>query len=212
MMKIGIIYCLLPNLLNGAIIYRATDIRIGSAASSPTSQQFVDLDINQDSIIDWRLGTGSSGIYSAVGINAPETTKFIYQAIEEDVAMGREIAPLPKDFLVSEELTEPQFAFLSITDGLGGVLLSSSPSFESNGAFDFDPAYLAFQIEINGNSHFGYALIEEVTASGASISALAWNSEPGSPIRTGAIPEPSASLLSLSAVLLLTLHRWRKAV
>ena len=184
------------------MIYRAVDIRVGSASSDPFLNQTKDIDINGNGQIDWTIGTRSSQSFASLGLIAPSATRFIYRTIPDAPSLGTEVAPLASGFLVSETLEDPLHSFLTILEGLGGVLSAfGGDEGSSSGAFGGKSAYLGFQFEIEGQAHFGYAFLEDVNASSAIISSYAWESEPDTAILTGAIPEPtSVTLLLISAV------------
>lgn len=59
-------------------------------------------------------------------------------------------------------------------------------------------AYLGVQFEIDGNTHYGWVLVENLfdDVGGGIIKAFAYESEAGVPIVAGEIPEPSAALMA----------------
>lgn len=213
-MKIFIIYFLFQNILTAAIVYRATDIRIGTATGLPFGTDTIDLDVNQDSQIDWSLNvqfSGSSGS-TVLFITTPDATQFVYRTPAS--ILLNELVPFGEGEIIGPALADPDYRFMNTLEAFGAAISGSSASSEPGddpGPFFGKTAYLGFQFEIAQNTHYGYALLEDDNGTGATISALAWNSQPNSPIRAGAIPEPSAALLSLAAIRPLMFRRRKKS-
>ncbi|YCM44915.1 hypothetical protein V2O64_02645 [Verrucomicrobiaceae bacterium 227] len=197
---------------SGVVIYQTSDIRVGNILADPPYVRSFLMDVNNDGTTDWQIGTGSTSSFSSVGLNAPSSTLFIYRPNSVDPSLGTELTPLLIDDPITSILGDPNLQFLTVLDGLGAVLAISGGDGEPgdpSGPFNGKTAYLGFRFEAATGSHYGYALLQDVTSSSAIITAYAWESEPNTAILAGAIPEPSAPLLLSLASLLMIGRRAR---
>jgi hypothetical protein len=71
-------------------------------------------------------------------------------------------------------------------------------------------AFAGIEFEIDGATHYGWFLVRTGTLTvNLQIEEWAYESEPGVPIRAGAIPEPSGGILAVLGALLLAMRRRR---
>lgn len=202
---------------SGVVIYQTSDIRVGNILADPPYVRSFLMDVNNDGITDWALGTQSSESFSALGLSlpagvTPASTLFVHHEPEGGAAGGfrYEIKPLAIDTAIGSIIGNPEHIFLDIFTSRGGGLATSVVNTGSQGGpFNGKTAYLGFRFEAATGSHYGYALLQDVTSSSAIIAAYAWESEPNTAILAGAIPEPSAPLLLSLASLLMIGRRAR---
>ncbi|YCM43318.1 hypothetical protein V2O64_18600 [Verrucomicrobiaceae bacterium 227] len=190
---------------SGVVIYRTSDIRVGNILADPPYVRSFLMDVNNDGITDWTIGTHSTQYFSDMSVVAPPTTLFIYRTGK---VLLNEFTPLSIDDPIGPILGNPDYRLLNITDAFSNALATSSIDGGFGGPFSGKTAYLGFRFEAATGSHYGYALLQEVTSSSAIITAYAWESEPDTAILAGAIPEPSAALLlTVTSLLALTKRR-----
>lgn len=79
--------------------------------------------------------------------------------------------------------------------------------------YDEPPAYFGFMFDIDGRSHYGWALAQLVSNNlggiGVSVFEYAYESTPGVPIFAGQVPAPGAAVLMSAGVFGLALRRRR---
>lgn len=185
--QVILITLLAASTAQGVII--VNDTPQGVLTGSSQSQVIFDLDDNTVSDLTF---TASRNFRFTV--SGPSTTSVLR---EQSPISGGPI-PLQEGFLIGRDNLDPGFRFQSLS--LGGGLLSFAFEDETTifgGPFLGLTAYLGFEFEGDEGSHFGYALIREVGGTGGFIVQTAYETEPGVPIAAGAIPEPSACLLTM---------------
>ena len=198
---------------SAAVIYRATDIRLGSAIGGPYGAATREIDVDGDAVIDWAIDFRFIGLNRFIFITDEGNNRYLFRP--RNITGGTEPAPLDQNFLIDghpegtdlqllllSEATNPIFVRTSINDG--GVF--------DPGSFHEITAFLGFEFEKLGDTHYGYAEVTGINGDGLIISGLAWESEPGVGIRAGAIPEPSAVLLLGFSMLNVFLRRGRRRV
>jgi hypothetical protein len=196
----------------GAIIYRTTDYRFGSATGGPFGNSSAQIDVNQDGFDDWSVLTTVTSQNVWIFLDSPDSTRFVFRP--RLVISGTEPGPLEEMTHISLSLENPELQFLAASEASRRSLVFTSNNdgnISDPAPFNNRFAYLGFEFEIAGERHFGYAGIEGIENSGAIISSLAWESEPGVGIRAGAIPEPSNFVLLVVGILGLLAQRWRVA-
>ena len=195
---------------SGVVIYQTSDIRVGNILADPPYVRSFQMDVNNDGHIDWGLQTSATETFSNIRVVAPTNTLFIYRT--PTGLLLNELAPLSEDETIGAILGDPDFRFLNTVEAFAGVLASGGgdggPG-APRGPFYMNNAYLGFRFEAATGSHYGYALLQDITSSSAIIAAYAWESEPNTAILAGAIPEPSAPLLLGLASLLMIGKRAR---
>jgi len=72
-------------------------------------------------------------------------------------------------------------------------------------------AYFGFNFEIDGNTHYGWALFDASAGAGGTLEEYAYNLTPGAPIFVGQVPEPSACALLTFGMMVLVFHRLRRS-
>jgi len=200
--------CFLSLPASGVVIYQTSDIRVGNILADPPFVRSFLMDVNNDGQIDWELRTSSTEAFSNLRVAAPISTLFIYRTPAS--ILLNELTPLSKGEAIGDILGDPDYRFLNTVDAFAVTLASSVVNIGTeDGPFNRKTAYLGFRFEAATGSHYGYALLQDVTSSSAIIAAYAWESEPNKAILAGAIPEPSAPLLFTLASLLVIGRRKR---
>jgi hypothetical protein len=198
------IFTALVGTSSGAIILDTEDRLLGNLFFLPDENILapndLDFDINRDGQIDFTLIKRVS--LSSEGMGLVETsgnTRF--------VSSPNFVASLEKDFQVGPALGGPaaNFRIASGTEILGAIV-DNVPFGEF---FGDKTSYLGFEFQAETGTHYGYAEITAQGASGMIIESVAWESTPGESILTGAIPEPSSSLLLGLAVAASVMRRKR---
>jgi len=203
---------------SGVVIYQTSNIRVGNILADPPYVRSFLMDVNNDGITDWALGTRSSESFSGLGLSlpvggTPASTLFVHHEPEGGAAGGfqYELKPLASGTAIGSIIGSPEHILLDIFTSRSAALATSVVNTGSeNGPFNRKTAYLGFRFEAASGSHFGYALLQDVTSSSAIIAAYAWESESNTAILAGAIPEPSATLLLSLASFLIIGTRKRK--
>ena len=164
----------------------------------------LNFDPNGDGQVDFglgffisRVGSRGSGVFTPNG-----TTRFVYA--------NENLASLEAGFTLGPDLLDPFREFRS-TIGPGSETLAAVVQSISYGEFfGGRTSYLGFEFQADTGTHYGYLEITNQGASGLIIEKSAWESTPGKSIVTGAIPEPSTSLLlGLAIATGLTRRRYR---
>ena len=197
----------------GAIIHRMTDLRFGSATGGPFGSSSALIDVNQDGIDDWSVGTTVSSLNVWIFLESPDSTRFVSRP--RLAISGTEPAPLEEMTHISLSLGNPDLQLLAPSDATRRSLVFTSNNdgnISDPGPFNNRFAYLGFEFDIAGERHFGYAGLEGISNSGLIISSLAWEDEPGVGIRAGAIPEPSSVVLLAGGILGLLGRRRQRPV
>ena len=103
-------------------------------------------------------------------------------------------------FEIGPVLQDPTKEF-RFTNQVGSATLGAETESIFFGEFlGGNTAYLGFEFQAATGTHYGYAKITDQNASGIIVESVAWESTPGKSILTGAVPEPSTSLLLGMAV------------
>lgn len=194
---------------SAAVIYRATDIRLGSAIGGPYGEATREIDVDGDAVTDWAIEFRIIGLNQFIFLSDDGSNRYIFRS--RDRSGGTEPAPLDEEFLIDGHLEGTDFRWLSITEATNPIFVQTS----INDGGVFDPgsfheitAFLGFEFERLGDTHYGYAEVTGINGDGLIISGLAWESEPGVGIRAGAIPEPSSFVFL--AVGILGVLVWRR--
>ena len=167
-----------------------------------TVQSNSQFDLDGDGELEFSIGgrPGAGAIIST--ITAPLTTQFCSEFVFGEysrlfpVSTGMFIGPdsagtiigtdpvtFVKDFVV------PEFPLAMTTRSQGEP---------DDGVFVGRTAALGFRFQRDGNTHYGYALLTDVTATAMTVLETAWEDQPDTAIRV--IPEPSTVVLSMSAI------------
>lgn len=102
-------------------------------------------------------------------------------------------APLGSGSIIGNSL-ESSFHWNEGYSGLISVVLIGMETYKS-GLWGSMEAYVGVQFDIEGQSHFGWILVDTpFDTGGGIIKAFAYESEPGVPIVAGVVPESSSSL------------------
>jgi hypothetical protein len=204
--KLSILSALFVSLqcLPAAVIYDDQDVVIGLISPDLSGPFFVEFDVNHDGDIDFGIRSVPNLDGGTISVRSdPNTTKFIYQTLNFFYSS----APLPVYFEVGSILGDPELTW----DGHFSAALSQRINNEFYGPFSRETAYLGFEFTADTGVHYGYALIQDGDGWGATILETGWESIPGKPILTGAIPEPGvSSLAAITGLIFLWLRRKRK--
>ena len=190
---------------SGVIVLKTEDRLLGNLFFPPSelvnAPYIQDFDLNDDGRIDFTLRkriftTGAQSISLA---DTSGTSRFVYSS--------ERIASLDQSFLIGPTLANNSMT-LRLTFGAGSEVLAENSEGLQFGEFvNFETSYLGFEFQADTGTHYGYAEITDQGANGFVIESVAWESEPGESILTGAqpaIPEPSTSVLcSICAFFLL---------
>lgn len=159
---------------SGVVIYQTSDIRVGNILADPPYVRSFQMDVNNDGQIDWGLQTSATETFSNIRVVAPTNTLFIYRT--PTGLLLNELAPLSEDETIGAILGDPDFRFLNTVEAFAGVLASGGgdggPG-APRGPFYMNNAYLGFRFEAATGSHYGYALLQDITSSSAIIAAYA---------------------------------------
>ena len=181
---------------SAAVIYRATDIRLGSAIGGPYGEATREIDVDGDAVTDWAVEFTIRRLNRFISLTDTGNTRFVFQSIND--FGGVDIVPLDGSVYLSSDLSQGGLLWMTNPSPVGFSLVRTS--INDGGVFDPGPfegltAFLGFEFERLGQTHYGYAEVTGINGDGLIISALAWESEPGVGIRAGAIPEPSTFAL-----------------
>jgi len=153
----------------------------------------LDFDVNDDGQTNFTLRKSVNIGHQRIALrDLSETSRFVYSpefvaALDEGVEIGPILGDPTKEF--------------RFTNQIGSETLGGKTAGLFFGEFLGEKtAYLGFEFQAATGTHYGYARITDQGASGMIIESVAWESTPGKSILTGAVPEPSTSLLLGMAV------------
>ncbi len=112
----------------GAIIHRMTNLRFGSATGGPFGNSSAVIDVNQDGIVDWNVGTTVSSMNVGSSCGA-DSTRFVFRL--QLAISGNEPAPLEEMTHISLSLENPGLQFLTSSDVTQRSLVFTSNNDES---------------------------------------------------------------------------------
>ena len=204
------------SIASAAVVYRETNIRIGSSTGQSFGSGAIGVDVDLDSIIDWdlELYLGTNSV--AIGITSPVTTQFVYRDREEE--SGNEFVNFQPGDLVGAALENPEHRFMDGSKALGGLLVRTSTNDSPQryvGPFRGETGFIGFQFERSGDIHYGYAEVNGTeSGSGVSILSVAWEDVPNTGLivfqsAAQPIPESSSTLLGMVALVLGAFRRRR---
>ncbi len=184
---------------NGVVIYENLEIPIGFRS--------VGFDLNKDGVDDFSV---QSSVVRGSEVGIPSTTRLVIDVNVNDPG-DFALSALPKGATIgllgddgsTTDFTgiESTWALLSAFARLGGAPF---------GPFLETTAYVGISFEaVNGDEHFGYALLENDHPYRVTVLQIGYETEPGKSILAGAIPEPSSALLGIAGFGLLMFRRKR---
>ncbi len=184
----------------GAVIYQEPFSFVGG----PDPVEF-DLDQNGTTDLSFRIRRSPTFVFLVSG---PVTT-FV---LRDQSAGFNQVSVLPPGFLIDDAENSPGFSYRNFTRPDGGFQLSSvfddlEPI--TGGPFFGRTGYLGFRFQGEEGEHYGYALVQDNEVIFGRILAIAWESEPNTPILAGAVPEPSTSTTLLASLAMLLFRRRR---
>ena len=188
------IFTILVSTSTGAIILDTEDRLLGNLCFPP--QEFInapynhDFDFDRNGEIDFSLRKIVSPFSESEGIRLIDlnlTTRFVYSP---DF-----VSSLDEGFEVGPILSDPTKALRDINGPGSPVLAAISDRFRFGEFSGNRTSYLGFEFQAETGTHYGYLEITDQGFNGMIIESVAWESTPGKSILTGAIPEPSSSLL-----------------
>lgn len=148
-------------------------------------------DIDGDGMTDFNFGTNVGGGTSFF----PEAGNFIAYSPDPPPNVGGDVGPLPLGSIIGESISMID-ASLIWSERSGTVVLCRDVG--CGGLFVGRDAYIGLRFERPEGTHFGY--IHFVTESDSPYGYLhdwAWETQPGTPIIAGSIPEASTWILIL---------------
>jgi len=151
-------------------------------------------DIDGDEESDFNFGTSVGGGTTFF----PETGNFIAYSPDPPPNLGGDVGPLPLGSIIGEGISmiDPSLLW---SERSGTVVLCMDIG--CGGLFVGRDAYIGLRFERPTGTHFGY--IHFVTESDSPYGYLhdwGWETQPDTPIISGAIPEPSTSILIFGAL------------
>ncbi|MEJ6581833.1 MAG: PEP-CTERM sorting domain-containing protein [Akkermansiaceae bacterium] len=160
------------------------------------------IDFNGDGINDLTLMgvQDRGGIYLAVSL--ADTTDVV---IQETTGTRFDGFRLEKGFAVDDLVNRPLYSFGT---GQNQYQIADLNDFanEGSGSFFETSGYLGVRFQGEEGTHYGYVHLNGERVRNFNVISYAYESEPNTPILTGAIPEPSTTF----ALFLSSLMLWRR--
>jgi hypothetical protein len=170
-MKIVPFFLILCGALPGsaAVIYRATDIRLGSAIGGPYGEATRGIDVDGDAVTDWAIEFTFRGLNRFISLSDTGNTRFVFRSIND--FGGVDLAPLDDAVVLSSDLSQARLLWMTNPSPIGFWLVRTSINdggvFQP-GPFNNQTAFLGFeftaipQAEVilrvaGGPSHSGWA-------------------------------------------------------
>ena len=172
---------------------------------NPRPTNSISYDLNQDGMVDLMFTASASTFRFTV--SGPGTTSILV----DPMAISPGPTPLSRGYEIGllGESDVLEFRLLSLGGGLLSFVFEGEGGTVTGGPFLNQEAYLGFQFEADDGVHFGYALIREFGGLGGAILETGYETDPGVSIMAGAVPEPSALVLSLIGIsVFLRRQRW----
>jgi len=191
--------------LQGVIILTVPpDPGTGTYTSLPS---MIDLDGNGTGEFGFRARTVQASLIFFEMTVSPSTSVVQFNPSE----MGLRELNLDQNVSVDSLESRPLFSYTRFggEDGeIGRTVLASYSGFSDEGEGEFfqTTGYLGFSFEGDEGTHYGYIHIDGRRVSNYRILSYAYESEPNTPILTGAVPEPSTTLL----MMLFPVAVWRR--
>ena len=170
-----------------------------------------DIDMNGDGSYDFFFaGGGSEFRLVPAGANRIISIKAPLPDLERDVVAFREWAAIAGNPTVGE-WTGFADSWNDFDDG-GSILFSIYTEGIVSNVPEIEPFYLGLEYTMDDGVHYGWInlLTGLSSTDGAYILGWAYESDPGKPILTGAIPEPSPAVLGLAGAAVLVSRRRRR--
>ena len=86
------------------MIYRATDIRLGSAIGGPYGAATREIDVDGDAVTDWAIEFTFRGLNRFISVTDTGSTRFAFESIND--FGGVNLAPLDDSVVLSSGLSE----------------------------------------------------------------------------------------------------------
>jgi hypothetical protein len=184
----------------GAVIYQEPFSFVGG----PDPVEF-DLDQNGTTDLSFRIRRSPTFVF---GVSGPMTTSIL----RDQLGGFTQVSLLSPGFLIDNADGSDTYFYVNFTRPDGGFQLSSR--FADGGTITGGPffgrtGYLGFRFQGEEGEHYGYALVQDNEVIFGRILAIAWESEPNTPILAGAVPEPSTSTTLLTALAIILFRRRR---
>jgi hypothetical protein len=205
-----------PSLVEGAIVSfpLSEPILFYREEDAPTGEVATPLDIDQNGSTDFQLG----GVINYGSLIRPERSNKLLVRSARPPDLGGSLFPLQDNTMVGLTESPMGLIFIStdLTDGFvapeeEGLFLTLIGCFAPTGCSgpfyvdvrgDPQRSFIGFEIEIEGDEHYGYFDISTGPgSSGAILNGWAYESEPGKAITTAFVPEPSTALLGFLTAL-----------
>lgn len=189
---------------------------------APTGEVLTLLDIDQDGSTDFQI----AGVIGQASLIRTERGNKILTQPFAPPDLGGIPFPLQDNTMIGLTESPIGLVFISTDAGDGFVnqgeeghfspIISCSAPTGCRGPFytavrdDPQRSFLGFEFKIDGEEHYGYFDISSFPGSfGATLNGWAYESEPGQAIATAFIPEPSLSVMTMIAIISVSLRRRR---
>ena len=196
----------------GNIVYfqPATPIACYRNPNSPLPP--LDFDVNQDGTPDFWINRN----YSFFGVSAnPYGNNRIAGQPAGPMDIGSYLFPFSAGQVIGSSL-DPVATWYSLQspNSYSEALITSSTDAGIGGLFANTLGYFGMEFQIQGQTHYGWALLDTTQISafsgGGEILSWAYNANPDESIVVGAVPEPSTWALFMTGCAALVLYRFRR--
>ena len=171
------------------------------------------VDLNSDGITDF---TFASNI-SFFGLRTERANRVV-RVLPPPPNSGGHVAPLPDGYSVGSILGEPKVAWRWLSSDTSDMFVDPDEnSFagiticfgECEGPFEGQRGFVGIEFELDDGVHYGYFDLQVFNAPspGGRLFGWTWETQPGVPIVTRTIPEPSASILIAGSLAFLCTRR-----
>jgi hypothetical protein len=173
-----------------------------------TSTAYHSLDVDGDGSIDFTFVSG----VSFLGVRSEGVNRILIR-LDPPPDIGGPIAPLPAGFLIGSGSSLDPLTWWPGYDGSTFDTLGVYFNTGNGGDFLGQRAYMGIEFQRGGNTHYGWVLLQVAAeAPIVGIESWAWETRAGDSISSGAVPEPSISVLLAIGIFALTIQHRRKSL
>lgn len=188
----------LLGLLEGAVVFQTYE-RMGH----PLERSFpVAIDFDGNGITDIELRGSAASTSIDLWAMVPPTTGIVWLTTQGGLFNGHN---LDQGFEIDGLETKPLYAYMQGSERYGIAHLNGFAN-EGSGSFFETSGYLGVRFEGDEGTNYGYVHLNGERVLNFNVISYAYESEPNTPILTGAIPEPSTTF----ALFLSSLMLWRR--